>query len=69
MLISNAGRNVSAAAPAEGEAWNARFAGPVPHTELYYGKCMIGGILSCGLTHTAVVSLDVVKCNMQVSLM
>jgi len=37
----------------------------VPHTLDYYGKCMIGGILSCGLTHTAVVSLDVVKCNMQ----
>eukprot|EP01004_Peranema_trichophorum_P005836 NODE_4680_length_1131_cov_50.397817_g4152_i0.p1 GENE.NODE_4680_length_1131_cov_50.397817_g4152_i0~~NODE_4680_length_1131_cov_50.397817_g4152_i0.p1 ORF type:complete len:343 (-),score=57.59 NODE_4680_length_1131_cov_50.397817_g4152_i0:103-999(-) len=28
---------------------------------------MIGGVLSCGLTHTAVCPLDVVKCNMQVS--
>jgi len=27
---------------------------------------MIGGILSCGLTHTAVVPLDIVKCKMQV---
>jgi solute carrier family 25 phosphate transporter 3 len=27
---------------------------------------MVGGILSCGLTHTAVVPLDVVKCKMQV---
>jgi solute carrier family 25 phosphate transporter 3 len=27
---------------------------------------MFGGILSCGLTHTAVVPLDVVKCKMQV---
>jgi len=26
---------------------------------------MIGGILSCGATHTAVCPLDVVKCNMQ----
>jgi solute carrier family 25 phosphate transporter 3 len=26
---------------------------------------MIAGILSCGLTHTAVCPLDVVKCNMQ----
>jgi solute carrier family 25 phosphate transporter 3 len=26
---------------------------------------MIGGALACGLTHTAVVSLDIVKCNMQ----
>merc|ERR1712193_167740 len=32
----------------------------------YYGKCMIGGALSCGLTHTAVVPLDLVKCRMQV---
>jgi solute carrier family 25 phosphate transporter 3 len=39
---------------------------PVPHTLAYYGKCAIGGILSCGLTHTAVVPLDVVKCKMQV---
>lgn len=27
---------------------------------------MIGGVLSCGLTHMAVTPLDVVKCNMQV---
>jgi len=32
----------------------------------YYFKCMIGGALSCGLTHTAVVPLDLVKCRMQV---
>merc|ERR1711993_210100 len=32
----------------------------------YYGKCMVGGALSCGLTHTAVVPLDLVKCRMQV---
>jgi solute carrier family 25 phosphate transporter 3 len=27
---------------------------------------MIGGVLSCGLTHTAVVPLDIAKCKMQV---
>jgi len=27
---------------------------------------MFGGVLSCGLTHTAVVPLDIVKCKMQV---
>jgi len=27
---------------------------------------MLGGALSCGLTHTAVVPLDIVKCKMQV---
>lgn len=32
----------------------------------YYGVCAIGGIMSCGLTHTAVVPLDLVKCRMQV---
>jgi solute carrier family 25 phosphate transporter 3 len=31
----------------------------------YYYTCAIGGIASCGLTHTAVTPLDVVKCNMQ----
>jgi solute carrier family 25 phosphate transporter 3 len=28
---------------------------------------MIAGILSCGITHTAITPLDVAKCNMQVS--
>merc|ERR1711990_914689 len=32
----------------------------------YYAKCMFAGALSCGLTHTAVVPLDLVKCRMQV---
>jgi len=31
----------------------------------YFKACSIGGILSCGLTHTLVTPLDVVKCNMQ----
>uniref|UniRef100_A0A7S3J2F3 Uncharacterized protein n=1 Tax=Euplotes harpa TaxID=151035 RepID=A0A7S3J2F3_9SPIT len=37
------------------------------HDMSYYGKCMIGGILSCGLTHTAVVPLDIVKCRKQIN--
>jgi solute carrier family 25 phosphate transporter 3 len=32
----------------------------------YYGKCLIGGVLACGLTHLAMTPLDVVKCNIQV---
>ncbi|XP_053105190.1 phosphate carrier protein, mitochondrial-like [Hemicordylus capensis] len=32
----------------------------------YLILCSLGGVLSCGLTHTAVVPLDVVKCRMQV---
>jgi solute carrier family 25 phosphate transporter 3 len=51
-----------------GEKWDARLLNPaVPHNNAYYGKCMIGGILSCGLTHTLVCPLDIVKCNMQVN--
>lgn len=47
--------------------WNSRWSHPVPHDNAYYGKCMIAGILSCGLTHTVITPLDVVKCNMQVN--
>ena len=32
----------------------------------YYAKCMVGGALACGLTHTIVTPLDLVKCRMQV---
>lgn len=35
------------------------------HDLSYYSKCMLGGVLACGLTHTAVCPLDIVKCNMQ----
>lgn len=35
------------------------------HDFSYYKKCMVGGILSCGLTHTLVCPLDIVKCRMQ----
>ncbi|KPJ11186.1 Phosphate carrier protein, mitochondrial [Papilio machaon] len=32
----------------------------------YFALCGVGGLLSCGLTHTAVVPLDLVKCRLQV---
>lgn len=32
----------------------------------YYALCCLGGTLSCGLTHTMVVPLDLVKCRLQV---
>jgi len=32
----------------------------------YFVLCGLGGILSCGLTHTMVVPLDLVKCRLQV---
>ncbi|KAH6929421.1 hypothetical protein HPB50_027468 [Hyalomma asiaticum] len=31
----------------------------------YYALCGFGGILSCGITHTAIVPLDLVKCRIQ----
>jgi solute carrier family 25 phosphate transporter 3 len=36
------------------------------HDMSYYVKCMIGGLLGCGLTHTAIVPLDVAKCKKQI---
>lgn len=35
------------------------------YSSTYFMYCGIGGILSCGLTHTAVTPLDLVKCNAQ----
>lgn len=32
----------------------------------YYALCGVGGILSCGITHTALTPLDLVKCRIQV---
>ena len=36
------------------------------HDMTYYLKCMMGGVLACGLTHTAIVPLDVMKCKKQI---
>lgn len=47
--------------------WDARYLGPVPHDASYYAKCMLGGILACGVTHAGITPLDVAKCNMQVN--
>jgi solute carrier family 25 phosphate transporter 3 len=35
------------------------------HDMSYYLKCMIGGVLACGLTHAAVTPLDLIKCRRQ----
>jgi solute carrier family 25 phosphate transporter 3 len=50
----------------QAKEWDSRFSHDVPHDNAYYLKCMLGGVLSCGLTHLAVTPLDVTKCNMQV---
>ncbi|KAJ7723622.1 mitochondrial carrier protein [Mycena maculata] len=46
--------------------WDARFLGPVPHNGSNYSKCVLAGVLTCGVTHAAMTPVDVVKCNMQV---
>ncbi len=66
-LRAMSSQQVTVAVPQAAEKWNARYSHPVPHTDAYYYKCMLGGVLSCGLTHLAVTPLDVTKCNMQVS--
>ncbi|KAK6250321.1 hypothetical protein QUC31_007829 [Theobroma cacao] len=52
---------------------SSRFVIPAPKEKIemfspaFYAACTAGGILSCGLTHTAVTPLDLVKCNMQIN--
>ncbi|XP_076802078.1 solute carrier family 25 member 3-like [Clavelina lepadiformis] len=52
-------RRISAASVKEGDSCEFGSA-------KYYAICGFGGILSCGITHTAVVPLDLVKCRIQV---
>lgn len=53
------GRQIAAAAVNPGES--CEFA-----SMQYFALCGLGGILSCGITHTMVVPLDLVKCRIQV---
>merc|ERR550534_656556 len=57
-LAVNSTRTIAAASS---EQYSCEFG-----TAKYYGLCAFGGLLSCGLTHTAVVPLDLVKCRIQV---
>ncbi|VDN42467.1 unnamed protein product [Gongylonema pulchrum] len=42
--------------------------GEVPYGSAeFFALCGLGGILSCGTTHTAIVPLDLVKCRIQVN--
>ncbi|KRT84612.1 mitochondrial carrier protein [Oryctes borbonicus] len=59
LVKSLSGRQIAAAAVNPGES--CEFA-----SLQYFGLCGIGGILSCGITHTMVVPLDLVKCRIQV---
>jgi len=53
------GRNIAAASSSSGDS--CEFG-----STKYYALCGFGGVLSCGITHTAVVPLDLVKCRLQV---
>ncbi|CAD5325252.1 unnamed protein product [Arabidopsis thaliana] len=36
------------------------------YSPAYFAACTVAGMLSCGITHTAITPLDVIKCNMQI---
>lgn len=59
------GRVILATSASQQEKWDVRLTHNPVHDNAYYSKCALGGVLSCGLTHTAVTPLDVAKCNMQ----
>jgi solute carrier family 25 phosphate transporter 3 len=54
-------RQLSAAAAAA-EEYSCEFG-----STKFYALCALGGVLSCGITHTAVTPLDLVKCRLQVT--
>jgi solute carrier family 25 (mitochondrial phosphate transporter), member 3 len=77
-LYSSAARSFAAGAarlpvPAPAPAAGAPISIQAPKEKIemyspaFYAACTAGGIASCGLTHTIVTPLDLVKCNMQVS--
>lgn len=59
-MPSSSGRQLSAASAAK-EEYSCEFG-----SNKYFALCGIGGVLSCGLTHTMVTPLDLVKCRLQV---
>jgi len=65
------GRAVAAPSAAGPAVWARAPSEPGRRIEMYspafYAACTAGGIASCGLTHMTVTPLDLVKCNMQVS--
>lgn len=54
-------RKLAAAAAAPAEGYSCEYG-----SGKYFALCGFGGVLSCGLTHTLVVPLDLVKCRIQV---
>lgn len=54
-------RNIAMASAAPSEQYTCEYG-----SLKYYALCGLGGAISCGVTHTAVVPLDLVKCRLQV---
>jgi solute carrier family 25 phosphate transporter 3 len=61
-LKVNENRTISAASAQDAEETSCELG-----SAKFYALCGLGGILSCGTTHTAVVPLDLVKCRIQVN--
>lgn len=57
--VSNGYRDTMMAAVSEGDSCEYG-------SMKFYAYCGLGGVLSCGLTHTALVPLDLIKCRIQV---
>ncbi|KAK8137933.1 mitochondrial phosphate carrier protein [Apiospora sp. TS-2023a] len=66
----NKAKKLSAEAQAEFDKASAATKAKTGQLELfspgYYAACTFGGLMACGLTHTAVTPLDLVKCRRQV---
>lgn len=55
-------RNIAMASAAPKEEYSCEYG-----STKFYALCALGGAVSCGVTHTAVVPLDLVKCRLQVN--
>nr|XP_036585549.1 uncharacterized protein CTRU02_04410 [Colletotrichum truncatum]KAF6795600.1 hypothetical protein CTRU02_04410 [Colletotrichum truncatum] len=68
--VKGKAQKLSAEATAEFEKASAKAQAKTGKIELYsakfYAACTVGGLLACGLTHTAVTPLDLVKVRRQV---
>jgi len=68
--VKKKGEQLSDAAVKEFEKASSKAQAKAGHIELYspkyYAACTFGGLMACGLTHTAVTPLDLVKCRRQV---
>merc|ERR1712018_497263 len=58
-LQVNEERTIAACSVAEGDS--CEFG-----SNKYFALCGLGGILSCGITHTGIVPIDLIKCRLQV---